>query len=60
MVEEPQVRNLYKLILEGKVPFDEKAYDFEIEHPDQAELDIQIALLNLRLKDDLPIGDKYN
>ena len=27
-------RNLYKLILEGKVPFDESGYDFEIEHPD--------------------------
>jgi len=60
MVEEPPARNLFKLILEGKVPFDETAFDFEIEHPDQAELDIQIALLNLRLKDDLPTGDKYD
>ena len=42
------------------MPFDETAYDFEIEKPEQVELDSQLALLNLRLQSDIPNGDRYD
>ena len=54
------VRNTYKLILEGKMPFDESNFEFEIENPNQEELDSQIALLKHRLKTDLPSGSQYD
>ena len=56
----PVVRNLHKLILEGKMAFDEGNFEFEIEIPNQEELDSQLALLNHRLKVDLPNGSHYD
>ena len=47
-------------MLEGSLPFNENDYEFEIEKPNQVELDSQIALLKLRLKSDLPSGEQYN
>ena len=44
-------------MLEGSLPFNENDYEFEIEKPNQVELDSQIALLKLRLKSDLPSGE---
>ena len=56
----PVVRNLHKLILDGKMAFDEGSFEFEIENPDKEELDSQLALLNHRLKVDLPNGSEYD
>ena len=40
--------------------FDEGSFEFEIENPDKEELDSQLALLNHRLKVDLPNGSEYD
>ena len=47
------------MILEGQLPFDEAAYDFTVETPPKLELESQIELLKLRVKSDLPAGEKY-
>lgn len=54
------MRNIFKLILEGKMTYDESAFEFEIEQPPQVELDSQIALMNLRVTTDLPKGSEYD
>ena len=53
------IRNAHQLMLEGRIPFDEGEFEFKIEKPNQKELDSQIALMNLRIKSDLPFGAEY-
>jgi len=46
-------------MLEGKLPFDDSNFEFKIEKPSQVELDSQIALMNLRITQDLPFGKDF-
>ena len=52
-----KAQNIYQLILEGKIIFDEKDYDdFQLEEPDPGRVEFkqQVELLRKRLLEDLP------